>query len=382
MNAAAAIVHQEPLYFGRTIDGEITQGPTAEDFLVKVEAFRNTYGWPAQTTALNAIGYLREAAYDWFHGALKLGEPELHARASQDYAHFRIAFVTAWFKVKSSLDVTADFHKLQQRDAEPVRRFFERCLTECELSQRLFVQAPRPVGALDTPLVALLEAAEAWGQLDAGNAANAALAVLTERAIAMAEQHAAKAISQYVSQLSVKVAINGFRSAKIREICCRMARNDATIPQMLEALQQAESGESRAAPAANRTRATTLPDGKGFVNAAGSADDDDESVAALAARGGGRGGRGGRGGGGGRGGRNDNKKQKQKSGYNAYAPSSSSSSSSSSARAPTGKEDKQCYYCGKLGHFQADCRMAARDKEAQDKANAAKEAGNAIGCSF
>jgi hypothetical protein len=120
-NAGGIIIHA-PVFFGK---GD-KQGSSPEDFIAQVENLRDTQAWGEPETAKAAITYLNGDARSWFFDALTMECKVDRDFAKTNYTAFRVLFVQEYFALKTTFDLTVDWHNLKQMDKEPVGGFANR----------------------------------------------------------------------------------------------------------------------------------------------------------------------------------------------------------------------------------------------------------------
>ena len=199
----------EPTFYGR---GEAL-GLLAEDFIRRVEDFQANNTWTAAQTATQAVSYLRGQAQVWFNQSLKSIDKTVHANAKGDFRIFKQIFIREFYLVKSSTDLSSDWHNLQQLDKETVRQFCTRVFDSLNSYQtHMWEERDDPVEeVMDDFTVAI----------DGQQAANATVGAKNLVAEAVNKVHLSSAemmLIRMIREMGLKIIANGVRSPKLREL--------------------------------------------------------------------------------------------------------------------------------------------------------------------
>ena len=120
--AAATLVSTEPIFHG---DRPYRRGTSAEDFLPRVNRWGTANNWTAVQKTANCLNFLRDNAAQFFNYTLECQDPESYAaiKDANNWDVFERVFKEKYYTVRTTMDLSADWSKMRQTQAETASEF-------------------------------------------------------------------------------------------------------------------------------------------------------------------------------------------------------------------------------------------------------------------
>jgi hypothetical protein len=366
-NAQMTMVTQEPRFYG-TSEAKEGKGLTAEDFIARIQDLKESGNWGEAETAVKAISWLRNSAYQFFNTGLRLSDRRKYDAVRNGWAAFKTEFSKRYFEVKVSTDLSMDWHNLKQLEKETAQEFVCRVVSvygkysdllqqhemtaeDAEPLRRIFVE----VGP---------DAVTEFADFNANirDRINAELLTLWNGIRDRTK-------TDILMDQALNTAAAGLRSQKVRDALLKCIRAKMDMDDILQRVSDTESMASRKEPLANKPyKSSGQQMFKGVASATEAEDHyaEEEDVATIGGKknnGGHRGGRGGgprgRGarGGGARGGRGGAGAQHQtQQGQTGHMPALQHNGQADAATRAQVRANT-CFNCNQQGHWRADCPL-------------------------
>lgn len=341
----------EPTFYGR---GEVL-GLSAEDFIRRVEDFQANNTWTAAQTATQAVSYLRGPAQVWFNQSLKSINKKTQASAKGDFRIFKQVFIREFYLVKSSTDLSSDWHNLQQLDKETVRQFCARVFGSLN-SYQTHMWEER-----DDPEEDVMEDFQtSIDGITAANATNNAKGLVAESVNKVHLSSAEMMLNKMIRDMGLKIVANGVRSPKLRELIIDQSRKKVDVLDIIDKAEHAEQASNKMAPNSNAKVFNSIPTP---AKVSSVEDEEGDEVTAVTNKkgGGGKGkGKGGKGKGGGKGGNGINGAQQQEPQQQHQQQPRANNGDRAAGGNGNGVKPKPkypCNFCEEMGHFPSECYL-------------------------
>jgi len=116
------LVSQEPLFYGHI--PYAGKGTSAEDFIGRINNWATAQTWNNQVKTAQAMGFLRDDAAHFFKHVLECKDAIAFAAINGgDWDVFERTFKAAYFQVRTTFDLSADWSNLKQKPNEAAHHF-------------------------------------------------------------------------------------------------------------------------------------------------------------------------------------------------------------------------------------------------------------------
>ena len=358
-DAQMHMVTQEPRFHGRA-EAKKGVGLSAEDFIARIQAFKDGGNWAANVTAVKAASWLRDSAHEWFAETLHLGDRALYDAMRADWDIFKSTFRKQFFSISITTDVSMEWYKLRQLEDETAKDFVSRVVAVFNKYGRLMEgdeMTPEQMRPMQTIVAGVAD--RPWGNLDqqVRDAVNAALLTSWN----WIRDHTRTKI---LLDQAFNVAAAGMRHPKVRDAMLKAIREKLNLMDTLQQVGDVEKAlDARKDPVPNRRFNSSGKDtDRAAVAATGADDGEDETqdptlvdsinqakknnANGRGGRGGARGARGGRGRGGG------NARGAAQQGPQQPRPMPGAYDTRGQERQD---RNNTCFNCHQTGHWRAEC---------------------------
>jgi len=259
------LISSEPLFYGD--DPYNNRGSSAEDFITKMDNWAVAEEWNDVQKTAQAKGFLRDEAANYFKYILKCeNKPDHRLVQAGDWNVFERVFKQQYFKLRTTMDLSADWSLLKQGPKEKAYKFAGR--VGGTMVQYSGMLPAMPLSAADHDRIHDLI-------LVLGNNGDA-LRNIWAMINTVLEEHRISAQEIAYFDLGYKVLANGMRNQTLVSKVRSQERNGLPYGRILPYLEQEEANMTNGVkPVDNAPAKTYLPNANGKVNAIGDGEVDD-----------------------------------------------------------------------------------------------------------